>query len=249
MILQSDPTLFGLRADAWAAIGVWATLVVSGIAAVLVLRQVIEARRLREDQTRPFVIVDVAFRSVLVELVVKNIGATAAKNVVVHFDTKIESKHDLGWLQSPLFATGMPLMAPGRTIRFFLDSFPARVEAGLPMVITGAVTYDSPHTARRSKPHTETFEIDLNVYRQSLLTERGIPDLVKQVEDLRKELSKWTDGARGIQVAAIDKDRQSRREVRSFRIRAALELGRSQGWRRVIVRQVAEWKNSVGWRG
>jgi hypothetical protein len=228
------PTFLNLRADAWAAIASWATLTISLAAAVFVYHQLREARLLREEQSRPFLIVDVALRSIIVELVIRNIGATAATNVIVFFDEPVTSSRANGvaWSTTPLFTTGMPLMAPGRIIRFFLDTLPGRESAGLPMTLRGRVTYRS--AGPRPRTYTETFDINLEVYRQSLIPEKGLPELVKEVEILRKEVAKWTDGTRGLHVRAADRDRDTVREHRSVHLERSIRDGREHGWHRTI---------------
>jgi hypothetical protein len=246
--ILAAPTFLNLRADAWAAVAAWVTLTISLAAAVFVYHQLREARLLREEQSRPFVIVDVAFRSIVVDLVVRNIGATAATNVIVFFDEPVTSSRSNGveWPTTPLFTTGMPLMAPGRIIRFLLDTFPGRETAGLPMTLRGQVSYRSP--GPRPRTYTDTFDINLEVYRQSLIPEKGLPELIKEVEILRKEVEKWTDGTRGLHVRATDRDRGTVRELRSIHLQQSIREGREHGWHRMIVYWIDVWLRRLGWR-
>lgn len=242
------PTFLDLRADAWAAIAAWATLAISVAAAFFVYRQVREARLLREEQSRPFVIVDVALRDRLIELAVRNIGSTAGTHVIVSFDEPITTSRTNGvpWVTTPLFTTGMPLMAPGRIVRFLLDTFPGRAESNLPMTLRGKVTYRSPGPRPRS--YAETFEIDLEVYRGSLITEKGLPDLVKQVQEIRDELRKWTDGQRGLNVNVSDRDLEITRENRSIHLERSIRAGKEHGWHRTITYWFDVWLRRTGWR-
>lgn len=138
-------TFIGLPADTWTAIGVWLTMFVCVILAVLAFHQLGEAQRLRREQARPLVIVDVSFRSVLMRVSVRNIGATPARDLTVTFNEKRESTmRDPDWLDSTLFTEGMPMLAPGRELLFNFDSYPARIEKGLPMVLAGCAKYSSP---------------------------------------------------------------------------------------------------------
>jgi hypothetical protein len=74
----------GSIADCVAAGGAAGTFVVAVLAARAAFRQVREARTLREEQARPFVVVDFTLNpttNFFFDIVVKNIGATLASNV------------------------------------------------------------------------------------------------------------------------------------------------------------------------
>lgn len=188
--LLADPTFLSLRWDAWAAIGIWVTVGVYVAIAEFARRQVGEARDLRREQTRPFVIVDVEFRSFLIMLSIKNIGRTAASNVKAAFDEKLTSSiPGADWEDSTAFTDGIPLMAPDREIRFLLDSFIDRENGGHAMVIRGTVGYNGPAGHNRQR-YNEPFVIDLSNYQGSQLPENGIHELVGEVKELRKVLAK-----------------------------------------------------------
>jgi hypothetical protein len=190
----ADRTFLGWRADTWSAFGVWMTIVVYVALAWFAYKQLKEARRLRIEQTRPFVIVDVAFRSVLIQLSVRNIGRTAAKDLSVGFDESLTSSlGDLDWQHSVAFTSGIPLMAPGRELRFLLDSYPGRLDESHPMLIRGSVTYSGPVDHKRPR-YCEPFVIDLSTYEGALLPDKGTQELVDEVENVRKELAKWPTG-------------------------------------------------------
>lgn len=72
---------------AWAA---WATVAVYVVLGIFAWIQVLQARRLREEQARPFVIVDFE-PGFLVYLTVENIGRTMARDVSIRFDKPLES--------------------------------------------------------------------------------------------------------------------------------------------------------------
>src|SRR5262249_58913814 len=77
----------------WTAVSAWAACATVGIYIVLGLfawRQVREARKLREEQARPFVMVDFD-PGFLVYLTVENLGRTMARDVSIRFDKPLES--------------------------------------------------------------------------------------------------------------------------------------------------------------
>ena len=102
----------------WTAVAAWAAWATVGIYIVLGLfawRQVGEARKLREEQARPFVIVDFE-PGFLVYLTVENLGRTMAREVSICFDKPLESslsgRRELD--ESPLFREPIPALPPAR---------------------------------------------------------------------------------------------------------------------------------------
>jgi hypothetical protein len=75
------------RTTAWAA---WATVAIYLPLGIFAWIQVLQARKLREEQARPFVIVDFE-AGFLVYLTVENTGRTMARDVPIQFDKPLES--------------------------------------------------------------------------------------------------------------------------------------------------------------
>jgi hypothetical protein len=101
----------------WAAVNAWAawvSLAVYVILGIFAWVQVLEARRLREEQAPPFVIVDFEPGS-LIYLTVENIGRTMARDVAIRFDKPLESTllepRELD--ESPIFREPIPRPAAG----------------------------------------------------------------------------------------------------------------------------------------
>src|SRR5215218_5772519 len=81
------------KATDWAAVtawAAWATVAVYVVLGIFAWIQVLQARRLREEQARPFVIVDFE-PGFLVYLTVEDIGRTMARDVIIRFDKPLES--------------------------------------------------------------------------------------------------------------------------------------------------------------
>jgi hypothetical protein len=102
----------------WSAVAAWAAWATVGIYVVLGLfawTQVREARKLREEQARPFVIVDFE-AGFLVYLTVENLGRTMARDVRINFDKPLEStlpgRPDID--ESPLFREPIPALPQAR---------------------------------------------------------------------------------------------------------------------------------------
>jgi hypothetical protein len=181
-----------MRADGWTALAAWLTLGVVACAAVVAYFQVREARKLRLDQTRPFVTADFVGRSVMIMLVVKNIGPTLAQNVQVKFDpalTSTDPRSDLaGNAGVSLEQSGISTLVPGRAVRWYLDVMPKRVEQRLPMRFNVTLTYFGPHDL--STPYVETQVLDLAPLASALLEEPELADVVDRLREIRDRLPK-----------------------------------------------------------
>jgi hypothetical protein len=132
----------------WTAVAAWAACATLAIYIVLGLfawRQVSEARKLREEQARPFVIVDFE-PGFLVYLTVENLGRTMAREISIRFDKPLESSlsgaRELD--ESPLFREPIPTLPPGKKIRVLFDQFSGRMDAGLPLTYDVELRYRGP---------------------------------------------------------------------------------------------------------
>jgi hypothetical protein len=205
---------------AWAA---WATVAVYVVLGIFAWIQVLQARRLREEQARPFVIVDFE-PGFLVYLTVENIGRTMARDVTIRFDKPLDSTlsgpREID--ESPLLRQPIPTLPPGRKIRVLFDQYAARMEAKLPLTYDVTLRYKGPFG---KKEWEHPYRLDLGIYLGSQLPPAGLPELVAEVEKIRKELEKWKEGGRGLRVVAVDRRRQQRIEWRRHHVRILRRQG------------------------
>jgi hypothetical protein len=178
-------------ASAWSAL----TFVVLVVAALLTWRQVNEARRAREDQSRPFVLLDfeIVF-AVFVELHVRNVGTTLARDIRFEFDKPLETAvGDANWNPADLsmFRDGIPSLAPGKVIKVLFDQFVQREEKKLPRTYRATVTYTD---SRRKNRYREEILLDLNTYvGTNGINQAGLHEIHKQLEKIAKNVERWTD--------------------------------------------------------
>lgn len=186
MKIYAAGTLLGLDAGEWAAIGTWFTGLITVGLLVYAIVQIRDGRKLREDETRPFMVVDFDLRnSGLVSLDVQNIGKSAAAAVRVLLDEPIVSaKAKVDWQTNGLFKEGVPLFAPGRRMTYVIDIFHKRVEAQLPSRVSGVIEYQRAHG--RTGTFREPFMIDLSAYGGALLPRKDLADLADEVQKIRK---------------------------------------------------------------
>jgi hypothetical protein len=211
----------------WAAVAAWAAWATVGIYVVIGLfawRQVHEARKLREEQARPFVIVDFE-PGFLVYLTVENLGRTVARDVRIEFDKPLQStlQGPREVDESPLFREPIPTLPPGKKIRVLFDQFSARLDAGLPLTYDVKLRYRGP-ISRKEWEHP--YRLDLGMYLGSELPPKGLPELVAEVERIRKEIDKWKgSGIRGLEVHTIDQRGQDRLAARRRNVRILRQQG------------------------
>ena len=167
-------------------------LVVLIVAAFVAWRQVREARRLREEQQRPFVVIDFEVeRGYIAFLVVSNLGTSLARDVRFSIDPPLESAvSSVALDKMKMLNQGISTLAPGKEIRTFFDMGFKRGKAELPMTYTARVQYTD-ETGRRH--FDETVDLDLDLYMHlSEITRQGVHDVHKRLEEIRDIFKKWS---------------------------------------------------------
>jgi hypothetical protein len=172
------------------------TFLVLAAAAAFAWFQVREARRLRKEQTRPFVLIDLDAWGTIVELRITNIGKTIARHIRFKFDPSLTSTHDaVGDARGPvaelsLFKDGIPSLAPGKEIKIFFDHFPGRLEAKLPLTYHVTISYVGHDGERYSEP----MALDLAAYvGTGGVTRYGLHDIYNQIKTIADNVKRWTD--------------------------------------------------------
>lgn len=159
-------------------------------AAVFGWTQLSEAKRLREEQTRPFVVIDLgASVPGVFDLVVRNIGSTMAYNVRFKFDPAIESTdNDLDPYKLKMFSEGISTLPPGKELRALFDSGDAREKSDLPDIYAVTVTYVD---RKKRLPYEEIQDLDFGLYWDRLVHNRhDVHDIHRQLKLLVAEASK-----------------------------------------------------------
>lgn len=230
---------WGLDNATWTAIAAWVTVGIYFLLGGFAFVQVLQARKLREEQARPFVVVDFEL-GFLVFLTVENLGRTLARDVTIRFNRPLDSTlpgpHDFD--ESPIFrGEPIPVLPPGKQVRVLFDQAAARLESDLPRSYEVQVRYRGPFG---QKYPPDTYRLDLGVYSGSQLPRKGLPELVDEAKKIREELGKWRPGTSGLLVHTVDKRRLDRRELRRLHVRTLRTRGP-----RAFARQV--WQRAL-WR-
>jgi hypothetical protein len=152
-----------------------------------------ETRRQREESTAPRVTVHFDFlRSWLLHVSLENIGRGVARNVRVTFSPHIPSR--AGAIpRLPVSAETIPILRPGEKFSHFVDSTPSffSTERNNPRQYLARVSYQD---LEGNAVEPEDFPLDLSVYEgMAVFEEKGLNDLVKEVEEIRRVVGRITD--------------------------------------------------------
>jgi len=229
----ANPDLYTAWATIVMAIAATVTLVVVVRTASYARGQLDEARSLRLSQTRPFVVVSVEVQhQSMFMLVVESVGSVPARNVRVVFDQMPHSSFgkfdELRMLNEPI-----PTMPPGhrysahwvQTFKVFDPNHPYEH----PLSYEVRVTYED-QAGHQFGP--EEYILDLRVFEGQARFPKGMPDLVKAVEELRQQQTGWS--RQGLLVRAADQDARDRRGNRTIVIAEALQAKDEHGWRGML---------------
>lgn len=224
-----DPMLssvLGLPAEDWTAIATWVTAAIALAAAAAALRQVREARRLREEQAQPYVVVYLEETNVhyFVDLVIKNLGTTAATDITVMLDPPPEraiqrNKPDTTF--SPLVPDELSVLVPSQEWRTLFDMTRRRGDyPDLPRRYTATVRYKDSHR-RQAFEFAYALDWDLIINRASV-TEFGMHELSKAASEIRDQLNRWNVHGRGLGVSIAPDTSSNAPASRASRVRNRL---------------------------
>ncbi len=194
-----------------------AQLIVLVAAAIFAWRQVKEARVLREEQNRPFVVVDVqSDPGSLVYLEVVNMGTSLARDVRIKINPPLKSAIDIPVGKLKMLNEGIATLAPGKKYRTFFDQgFRRNEDSDLPMNYVATVTYTD---EKGKRPFKEMMNLDLDLYMDMTeVTRHGEHEIHERLKEIREIFKKWTSGTgSGILALSLKESREEgdRRRVR-----------------------------------
>ncbi|HZN71521.1 MAG TPA: hypothetical protein VFC00_07545 [Micromonosporaceae bacterium] len=227
-------------AEDWSSAAEVMTALIAFAAVVFAWSQVREARRTREAQAQPYVVVLLepsAASGILMDLVVRNYGTTAARDVRLEFDPSPMRTVPPGQGEpQPVWLPEMiSILAPGQEWRTFWDSRKARHDSTLPRQHRVSVKYRMSLT-RRTKDVTEDILLDWGVHYQSGVVVYGIHHAAKALRGIEGSLSSWHETGAGLRVVVRDGDRKDKRRKKEY-ARMRREMARE---RAAAVRPEAE---------
>jgi len=214
-----------------------ATFVVALVALIFARRQVLEAKAARAqaaaletERAQPYVVMYTepsGAMQLLIDLVIRNYGQTSATNVRVDLKPWPQRSPDPGNTESErvAFPDVIPVLAPGQEWRTVWDSSKDRRDADLPDLHTGQLTYQG----LDGEPRVSDVVLDWAVYKTRRWVEvRSVHDAAQALRDIRSELKKWTEGARG-GLAVFTRNGDAKDDARQAQVKALRERARQEG--------------------
>ncbi len=181
-----------LTPETWLVIFAGSTFCVAAIAAFVGLRQLRSNQQIADEQTRPYVQVDIESRRGLMMFEVKNIGRRPAVNVNITLNPEPVSTNE--GFQAALRSVFnnrhvTEMIAPGKRLQWFVDASFQIIGKDVPQSYVATVKYEElPAKGRKQKLYVEHHTLSFTQYAQSALPEAGLPELVKAAENIASKV-------------------------------------------------------------
>ena len=159
------------------------------VAAFFAWSQLHEAQVLRENQTRPFVVIEfLPEASSIINMRISNLGSTMARYISFAIKPPLETTHEAQWqiMDMNIFRSGIRSLAPGRVIEFFFDTWIGRADMNGRHKVT--ITY----RGERGREYKDELDLDLDVFLEMhFIGRKGLHDIHKQLEDIAGTLQNF----------------------------------------------------------
>lgn len=189
-------------------------------------RQLEQAEKAHREQNEPYVIVDIqpdAPGSGLLVLVVENIGSTIARDVRIAVDPPLVSASGDNLterVQRGLSRT-IPMLPPGRRLKWAFDVSSRRFASDLPTAYTFTVEATGPFGDMEPLHYL----VDFSSWQETLLGEQPNAKLDRALRDISASLSSLAKAYQGANASAI----RAEREADVERLRRLADGGDSTG--------------------
>jgi hypothetical protein len=194
MVATTAHTFLDISNGGWSAIASCGGLLLAIAAAIFGYRQFSEARRTREEQAQPYVAIYMEPTEAdphAVDLIIKNFGATAAKDVHVTIDPPPEQLAG-GEITDVKVPSLIRTLVPGQEWTTFWDTAIARNNAeDVPKRHTATISFTDLR-GRKLGPYTFDLDWDAIIERGWIVT-YGMHELARAVRDIRDLLKNRGD--------------------------------------------------------
>ena len=162
------------------------------IVALGILYQGRQARKSRDDQDRPQIIVDADYTGrFTTNIVVRNIGHGMAKNITFEFSAPIETTSGEDITELPYFKHGINFMAPQTDIASVWDSYQNVVQNLRAKGLMEGITITSRYEDRNGESYETEWTINPLLLEGSGYSEyKGYEDEVQALEDQARALKR-----------------------------------------------------------
>jgi hypothetical protein len=169
----------------------FATLVV----AAGILYQGREARKARDDEDRPQIIVDADYTGrFTTNIVVRNIGHGVARNITFAFSAPLQSTSGYDITELPYFRNGINFMAPQTSLPAVWDSYQNVVKNLKDKGLTEGITITSYYEDRQGERYETTWTINPLLLEGSGYSDyKGYEDKVQALEDQARAMEKISE--------------------------------------------------------
>jgi hypothetical protein len=169
----------------------FATLVVAGG----ILYQGREARRARNDEDRPQIIVDADYTGrFTTNIVVRNIGHGVARNITFRFSAPLESTSGHDITELPYFRNGINFMALQTSLPAVWDSYQNVVKNLKDKGLTEGITITSYYEDRQGERYETTWTINPLLLEGSGYSDyKGYEDEVQALQDQARAMEKISE--------------------------------------------------------
>lgn len=180
------------------ATGTLAYLVVFGILYYLLVRlyrQVLEETRAgRRAQERPQILVEADYsRLPSVDLVIRNIGRGAAKNISFEFSSHVEDSEGFVLTDLPYFKRGLGFLAPDSEVRVYWDTLDNVIKMLKEKGFEDGITVTAHYNDLEGMPHADRWTFDPLLYEDNHNTRQAnMSDLVRAVEEVSAKLDDFS---------------------------------------------------------
>lgn len=176
------------------AAGTLAYLVVFGLLYYMLVRlyrEVLdETREGRVAQERPQILVEADYsRLPSVDLVIKNIGQGAAKNVSFEFSSHVEDYEGFVLTELPYFKRGISFLAPDAEIRAYWDTLENVAAMLKEKGFENGITVTAHYNDLGGRPYADRWTFDPLLYEDNHhIRQSNMDDLVKAVREISGKL-------------------------------------------------------------
>ncbi len=173
------------------------------VVAAGILYQGREARKARNDEDRPQVIVDADYTGrFTTNLVIRNIGHGVARNVTFDFSAPIETTEGRDLTDLPYFKFGINFMAPQTDLPTVWDSYQNVVQNLRDKGLMEGITIISKYEDRQGEHYETEWTINPLLLEGSGYSEyKGFEDQVQALEDQARALEKISQGLEEVKEA------------------------------------------------
>jgi hypothetical protein len=173
------------------------------VVAAGILYQGREARRARNDEDRPQIIVDADYTGrFTTNIVVRNIGHGTAKNITFAFSAPLESTSGYDITELPYFQNGINFMAPRTDLPAVWDSYQNVVRNLREKGLTEGITITSYYEDRQGESYETAWTINPLLLEGSGYSDyKGYEDEVQALQDQALALEKISQDIEGLKTA------------------------------------------------